>query len=189
MTRLIECVPNFSEGRDPEVIRQITDAIQAVDGVTLLDTQRHGKKLRRGAHRQNRFAIVMRGDTGDSAVLEERLLFPSGTQVAVFVALGDGNDFRLDAMRLGINDELAAHHIYSFKELEALQAGGVQRLYMGNLPTGSHELEVSVIGKLPNGKEFSRAETFSFSKGVEPSLLGITLDPASGRAPIQLKDW
>lgn len=34
--RLIECVPNFSEGRDPEVIRQITDAIEAVAGVTLL---------------------------------------------------------------------------------------------------------------------------------------------------------
>ncbi|MDJ0521018.1 MAG: glutamate formimidoyltransferase [Planctomycetota bacterium] len=37
MTRLIECVPNFSEGRDLDVIRQITDAIEAVDGVTLLD--------------------------------------------------------------------------------------------------------------------------------------------------------
>jgi glutamate formiminotransferase/formiminotetrahydrofolate cyclodeaminase len=35
--RLIECVPNFSEGRNPEVIRMITDAIEAVDGVKLLD--------------------------------------------------------------------------------------------------------------------------------------------------------
>ena len=37
MTRLVECVPNFSEGRDPAVIQQITDAIEAVDGVKLLD--------------------------------------------------------------------------------------------------------------------------------------------------------
>ncbi len=38
MTRqLIECVPNFSEGRDPSVIKQITDAIEGVDGVRLLD--------------------------------------------------------------------------------------------------------------------------------------------------------
>lgn len=37
MTRLIECVPNFSEGRDAGVIAQITAAIEAVDGVTLLD--------------------------------------------------------------------------------------------------------------------------------------------------------
>ncbi len=37
MKRIIECVPNFSEGRDMEVIRQITDAIEAVEGVKLLD--------------------------------------------------------------------------------------------------------------------------------------------------------
>lgn len=37
MKQLIECVPNFSEGRDPAVIQQITDAIQTVEGVKLLD--------------------------------------------------------------------------------------------------------------------------------------------------------
>ena len=44
-----------------------------VEGVKLLEEQRHGKKLRRGAHRQNRFSIVMRGDTSDPAILEERM--------------------------------------------------------------------------------------------------------------------
>ena len=37
MQKLIECVPNFSEGRDPDVIRQITGTIESVDGVSLLD--------------------------------------------------------------------------------------------------------------------------------------------------------
>ena len=37
MPKLIECVPNFSEGRDQNVIRQISDAIESVDGVSLLD--------------------------------------------------------------------------------------------------------------------------------------------------------
>ena len=37
MQKLIECVPNFSEGRDERIIRQITDAIKATDGVSLLD--------------------------------------------------------------------------------------------------------------------------------------------------------
>src|SRR4029079_15097607 len=36
MSALIECVPNFSEGRNPEVIRRITDRIASVDGATLL---------------------------------------------------------------------------------------------------------------------------------------------------------
>jgi len=37
MQQLIECVPNFSEGRNEDVIRQITDTIESVDGVSLLD--------------------------------------------------------------------------------------------------------------------------------------------------------
>lgn len=37
MSRLIECVPNFSEGRDPAVLKRITNAVEAVEGVRLLD--------------------------------------------------------------------------------------------------------------------------------------------------------
>lgn len=37
MKQIIECVPNFSEGRDPAIIRQITDAIESVEGVRLLN--------------------------------------------------------------------------------------------------------------------------------------------------------
>lgn len=35
MKQIIECVPNFSEGRDMSIIKQITDVITAVDGVKL----------------------------------------------------------------------------------------------------------------------------------------------------------
>lgn len=129
------------------------------------------------------------GIAAELNLLEERLLFPSNTQVTIFVALGDGESFRLDAVQLEIDDQLAAHHIYSFKELDALRHGGVQRIYMGNLPSGSHDLEVSILGKLPNGKDFSHAERFTFQKGIDPSLLGITLAPDSGKAPIDLQDW
>lgn len=129
------------------------------------------------------------GIAAELNLLEERLLFPSNTQVTIFVALGDGESFRLDAVQLEIDDQLAAHHIYSFKELDALRHGGVQRIYMGNLPSGSHDLEVSILGKLPNGKDFSHAERFTFQKGIDPSLLGITLAPDSGKAPIELQDW
>src|ERR1700733_7158254 len=37
MTKLIECVPNFSEGRDLNIIRQITDEVESVEGVRLLN--------------------------------------------------------------------------------------------------------------------------------------------------------
>ncbi len=82
--------------------------------------------------------------------LEEKLLYPSGTQVAMFAALAKGDQMRLDAVRLQIDGHLVAHYIY-FKELEALRKGGVQRIYVGNVATGDHQLEVLVDGKLEGG--------------------------------------
>ena len=67
--------------------------------------------------------------------LEEKLLYPSGTQVAIFVALAKGDQMRLDSVRLQIDGQLVTHHIYSAKELEALRKGGVQRIYVDTLPT------------------------------------------------------
>jgi hypothetical protein len=126
----------------------------------------------------------------DLSNLEERLLYPSNTQVALFVAIDDDEDFRLDAVKIEINGELATHHIYSFKELEALQKGGVQRIYTGNVATGDHQLSVTMVGKLRNGTEFNKTDQFSFAKGVEPKALGITLaGPGLGKTGIQLGDW
>src|SRR5262245_20252820 len=86
--------------------------------------------------------------------LEEKLLYPSGTQVAIFVELAKGDQLRLDAVRLQIDGQLVAHYIYSFKELEALRKGGVQRIYVGNVATGDHQLDVVVDGKLEGGADF-----------------------------------
>jgi hypothetical protein len=122
--------------------------------------------------------------------LEERLLYPSNTQVSVFVALAPEETFRLDAVQVMIDGELATHHIYSFKELEALQKGGVQRIYTGNVPTGDHQISVTVNGKLKNGNDFSESGDFSFSKGVKPKALGLTLaQPGFGGESIQVGDW
>jgi hypothetical protein len=107
--------------------------------------------------------------------LEEKLLYPSNTHVAVFVAMPPSDAFRLDAMQIQIDGQLVAHYIYSFKELEALQKGGMQRIYTGNVATGAHKMEVVIAGKLPSGKDMSRTEQFSFSKSIEPKLLNITV--------------
>ncbi len=123
--------------------------------------------------------------------LEERLLYPSNTQIALFVAIAEGEAFRLDAVQVEINGELATHHIYSYKELEALEKGGVQRVYTGNVATGDHQLTVTMMGKLKNGKDVSQSDSFVFAKGIEPKALGITLGrPGSvSSSGIQVGDW
>src|SRR5499427_4907531 len=120
--------------------------------------------------------------------LEEKLLYPSGTQVAVFIALAKGDQMRLDAVRIQIDGQLVSHHIYSFKELEALRKGGVQRIYVGNVTTGDHKLEVLVDGKLEGGADFSRTERFTFRKEVKPKMVELTL-AGSGNTPIALGEF
>ncbi|MDH3546912.1 MAG: hypothetical protein OEN22_07415 [Gammaproteobacteria bacterium] len=122
--------------------------------------------------------------------LEERLLYPSNTQVAVFVAIAEEEEFRLDSVQIEINGELATHHIYSFNELEALQKGGVQRIFTGNVATGDHQLSVTMMGKLKNGNDFTESDSFKFAKGIDPKALGITLaGPGFGKTSIQVGDW
>jgi hypothetical protein len=122
--------------------------------------------------------------------LEERLLYPSNTHLAVFVALAKGETLRLDAVQIQIDGQTAARYVYSFKELEALQKGGVQRIYTGNIATGQHEIEVSLSGKLASGKDYSQTERFPFTKAIEPRLIGVTLaGPDSGKPAINFGAW
>ena len=130
------------------------------------------------------------GIATDLNLLEERLLFPSNTQVSLFISLSQQEPFRLDAVQIRIDGELATHHIYSFKELDALKSGGVQRVFTGNYATGAHQLEVSVIGKLASGKDYNQTERFPFTKEIKPKLIGVMLAGPDGAQPgIHLGDW
>jgi hypothetical protein len=107
--------------------------------------------------------------------LEEKLLYPSNTQVAVFIALDNNETFRLDAVEIELDGKPVAHHIYTFKELEALQKGGVQRIYTGNILAGAHDLQVSVLGKSGGGTDFQKTERFTVNKDVGPKMVEISL--------------
>jgi hypothetical protein len=122
--------------------------------------------------------------------LEEKLLYPSDTHLAVFVSLAHGETLRLDAVQIQIDGRLATHYIYSFKELDALRKGGVQRIYSGNIGTGAHDIEVSVSAKLANGKDYTQTEHFPFTKEIKPKLLGVLLaGPDAAQPGIHVGDW
>jgi len=117
--------------------------------------------------------------------LEEKLLYPSNTQVAVFVSLVSGETFRLDSVDIQLGGKPVAHHLYTFRELEALQKGGVQRIYTGNIRTGDHDLQVSVLGKSAGGANFRKTESLKVNKDVGPKIVEISLAAQS----ITFKDW
>ena len=116
--------------------------------------------------------------------LEEKLLFPSNTQVSIFVSLDKESGFQPDAVQLKLDNRDVAHHIYSFKEVEALQAGGVQRIYTGNIRTGDHRVEVSVVGKSGGSKQ-TKTTTNTIAKGVGPKFVEIRVS-GSG---VEVKNW
>ncbi|MEN8135069.1 MAG: hypothetical protein ABFS18_05975 [Thermodesulfobacteriota bacterium] len=107
--------------------------------------------------------------------LEEKLLYPSLTQVAVFVSLAEGDKFNLDSVGIQLDGKLVANHLYTFKELEALRRGGVQRIYTGNIQTGEHEMQVTLLGKSEGGSDFQTTENFTVNKDVGPKIVEITL--------------
>ena len=122
--------------------------------------------------------------------LEEKLLYPSDTQVAVFVSVAKGEKFRLDAVDISLDGTSVAHHLYTFKELEALQKGGVQRIYVGNVRTGEHALQVTAMGKSEGGSDFQKGESFKITKNIGPRLVGVVLAGTGiGSKTITLKDW
>jgi hypothetical protein len=117
--------------------------------------------------------------------LEEKLLYPSDSQVAVFISLAEEEEFRLDSVDIQLDGKPVAHHLYTFKELEALQKGGVQRIYTGNITTGGHDLQVILTGKLEGGGDLLKTENFTVTKSVGPKIVEITL----AEDDIGFKDW
>lgn len=116
--------------------------------------------------------------------LEEKLLYPSNTQVALFVSIGDRETFRLDSVQIELDGKPVAHYIYTFKELEALQKGGVQRIYTGNILSGRHDLQIVMAGKSKGGGNFKKTEKFKMTKAVGPKIVEIVLKDQG----ISLKD-
>ena len=82
--------------------------------------------------------------------LEEELLYPASTQVAVFLSLNVGTFFDLDSVKLELDDKEVANYLYTECEVQALHRGGVQKLFLGNLKAGEHELVAVFTGKGPH---------------------------------------
>lgn len=128
--------------------------------------------------------------TAELSRLEEKLLFPSNTQVSIFISLTPGDNLRLDTVQVKLDNVIVAHHLYNFRELEALQKGGVQKIYVGNIKTGDHELVVSFAGKSPSGGELQRSSSYKLKKDVGPRFVEVKIaGSASGAQEIQFKDW
>jgi hypothetical protein len=127
----------------------------------------------------------------DLFVLEEELLFPASTQLAVFVSLDVGKFFNLDSVQLKLDDKIVTHYLYTEREVEALHRGGVHRLYLGNLRTGKHELVAFFTGKGPHDRDYKRGATLTFDKQTEAKYFELQIkdDKQKQQPEFFVKEW
>ncbi len=127
----------------------------------------------------------------DLFILEEDLLFPASTQIAVFVSVDIGRFFTLDSVELKINQQNVAGFLYTQRQRRALEKGGIQKVYMGNLKMGQHQLTAIFTGVDAEGRTVQRAVTHQFEKTDETVMVELKLEDneSSYRADVKVEEW
>lgn len=117
----------------------------------------------------------------DLLVLEEELLYPAGTQVALFVSMDVGKLFELESVQIKLDDKVVATYLYTPQEVQALHRGGVQRVFVGNLRAGKHQIAAFFTGRGPHERDYKRGATLEFEKGVEPRYIELRIKDVQAR--------
>ena len=127
----------------------------------------------------------------DLFVLEEELLFSANTQISVFLSIDVGELFKLDSVQLKLDDKIVSNYLYTEREVKALKRGGVQRLYIGNLTSGEHELTAFFIGKGPNDRDYKRGATKKINKTDYAKYIELKIVGNSGKEQpdFEVKVW
>jgi hypothetical protein len=127
----------------------------------------------------------------DLFLLEEELLFPSNTQTAVFVSMDVGEFFGLDSVELKIDNKDVANYLYTEREAQALLKGGVQRLFIGNLKAGEHELVAVFTGEGPHVRDYRRGASLTFEKGIGPKYIELTVSDRENKLQPEfvVREW
>jgi hypothetical protein len=117
-------------------------------------------------------------------MLEEELLYPANTQIAVFLSMDVGEFFTLDSVELEVDGKEVNKYLYTEREVQALYRGGVQRLFLGNLKAGEHEIIAFFTGVGPSGRDYRRGATLEFDKGIGAKFVELKIsDRVSKQQP------
>jgi len=114
------------------------------------------------------------------SVVEEESLIPPASQLVVFVALSKKSAPSLDTIqiKLEVDGELLANHVYEAKEIDALYKGGMHRLHYGNLTVGSHKLTARVEGRRRDQLVFQTEADYAVSKAWSRKFATIIVELA-----------
>lgn len=115
--------------------------------------------------------------------LEERLVYPSSSQMALFLSVEPAEEFSLDSVDVRLDDRPFTSHVYDYRELEALLDGGVQRLRVANVTAGAHRLAVTIRGVAADEIDYNVSDSFEFEKATGPRLIELRVIGTGSRTP------
>ena len=127
----------------------------------------------------------------DLFLLEEALLFPAHTQVAVFVSLAVGEFFGLDSVSVTLDNKDVANYLYTAREADALLRGGVHQVYLGNMRAGEHELVAIFSGQGTHDRDYRRGATVVFEKSIGPKYIELVISDREQKLQPEfvVKEW
>jgi len=108
--------------------------------------------------------------------LEHQLFYPAHTHVSVFLSIAENSQVKLHSVSLKMDRNNVTDHIYTQKEIHALDSGGIQRLYTGNVLIGKHKLQVSVRQVKKDGSVRSHKLEHKFTKDENAENIEIIID-------------
>jgi hypothetical protein len=175
---LVGAMPAWAQDKPVPVLQGATTATPATPKAAALDDRI--QDLKSELIRLNR----------DLMVLEEELLFPGNTQVAVFVSMDVGKLFSLESVKVKLDDK-DVNYLYTPNEVQALHRGGVQRIYVGNLKAGEHQLVAFFTGKRPHERDYKRGTTVKFENGTAPKYIELKIKDSTGKLQpeFEVKTW
>ncbi|MDC0661917.1 AraC family transcriptional regulator [Marinobacter sp. SS21] len=119
--------------------------------------------------------------------LEDAILHPADTRVSIFLSVSRGDAIALDSIELKIDGEPVASHLYTDREYAALNEGGLQRLYVGNVPLGQHQITATMTARTENNRYLRRETQLRFHKRRGDSRVRLLLEaPAPDYEPVLL---
>jgi len=129
--------------------------------------------------------------SSDLAIVSEQHTNPPKNQLLVLVTLQPSKFFELDYVELVVDNQMVAAHPYDEKDIAAMVSGGGHRLYLANLPAGTHELKAKFVGKVPRDPDYQREATFKFISGVNRTLIELYINSGdnSGFPQFTVREW
>jgi hypothetical protein len=108
-------------------------------------------------------------------ILEEELLYPANTQIAVFISMDVGEYFALDSVEVTLDGKNVSNYLYTEREVDALHRGGVHKVFIGNLKMGEHELVAIFTGLGPHDRDYRRGASLVFDKSIGAKYVELTI--------------